>query len=57
MKATGLITIVAFAILLIGCQPAANTNSNQNMASTAKANPAWDAHVEQYLNGYFAGQA
>lgn len=53
MKAFVFICIVVGSATILGCQPP-NTNSNQNVANTAKANPAWDSHVEQYLNSYFA---
>jgi hypothetical protein len=54
MKLTAIAIILATSIIFLGCQPPPATNSNQSLASTQSANAAWDAHIEQYLNGYFA---
>ncbi len=42
-------------ILLTGCQPpTSNTNQSANSNMNTAANAKWDAHVEQFLNDYFA---
>ena len=52
MKIWGILIITA-CFLLAGCQPPANTNTNQSMANTQTTNPAWDAHVERFITDYF----
>jgi len=54
MKQTAIAIILATSIIFLGCQPPPATNSNQSMSNSQSANPAWDAHIDQYLNGYFA---
>ena len=49
------LTVTAGVLLLMSmsCQPnAVNTNQTAN-ANSGTSNANWDAHVEQYLNGYF----
>src|SRR5688572_8053275 len=45
--------ILFFAAVLAACvnQP---VNTNQTSNTGAQSNASWDAHVEQYLNAYFA---
>ena len=52
MKRTTIILALA-SLMFLGCEPAANTNSNQSVANK-QTNAPWDAHVEQYLDQYFA---
>ena len=53
MKSSLLIVALLISLFLLGCQPQ-NTTSNQSMSNTQQTNAEWDAHVEQYLNQYFA---
>lgn len=48
-----LMSVAIVSFLSSACQPPVNTNQTANM-NTAAANPKWDAHIEQYLNEYFA---
>ena len=54
MKRKALTIFLTPIFLFLGCQPQAEPNTNQTMANSIQMNQAWNAHVEQYLNGYFA---
>ncbi|HEX6126601.1 MAG TPA: DUF885 domain-containing protein [Pyrinomonadaceae bacterium] len=53
MRISALIVALFVSVSLLGCQPPANTNSNESVSNTQQSNAQWDAHVEQYLNAYF----
>lgn len=44
---------LVLTFLLAGCQPGGNTNMTSNANPTGGTNAKWDAHVEQFLTGYF----
>jgi uncharacterized protein (DUF885 family) len=51
-KVVVMILSAAVSMMTAACeQPKVNTNQTSN---TNAANPKWDAHVDQYLNDYFA---
>ena len=54
MKHTALTLVLTSLLLLLGCEPPANTNQNPNANVARTSNPQWDEQIEQYLNGYFA---
>jgi uncharacterized protein (DUF885 family) len=53
MKAKISFFLVLTFLLAAGCQPGSNTNMTGNTNTQAAANAKWDAHVEQFLTGYF----
>jgi hypothetical protein len=49
-----LVILILLSLFHLGCQQQSMSTNQSPNANAGSSRAAWDAHVEQYLNGYFA---